>query len=92
MLTIINTVAARAGVVMPGIDKGRLLTGHDYPKPSPVFLRASAGEVVIKLGAAGALAQTSARSDRSLRGPSLSRRSTPSARVTGSRPAISPAC
>ena len=60
MLTIINTVAARAGVVMPGIGEGRLLTGHEDPEAvAEFYLRAGAGEVVIKLGAAGALAQTS---------------------------------
>jgi sugar/nucleoside kinase (ribokinase family) len=59
MLTIVNTVAARASVVMPGIGEGRLLTGHEDPEGiANSYLRAGAGEVVIKLGAAGAYAQT----------------------------------
>jgi sugar/nucleoside kinase (ribokinase family) len=60
MLRILNTVAARARVVMPGIGEGRLLTGHEEPEAvADAYLRAGAGEVVIKLGAAGALVRTS---------------------------------
>jgi 2-dehydro-3-deoxygluconokinase len=60
MLTIVNTVAARARVVMPGIGEGRLLTGQEEPEAvADSYLHAGAGEVVIKLGAAGAFARTS---------------------------------
>jgi sugar/nucleoside kinase (ribokinase family) len=59
MLTIVNTVAARASVVMPGLGEGRLLTGHEEPEAvAETYLRAGAGEVAIKLGAAGAFART----------------------------------
>ena len=60
MLSILNTVAARANVVMPGIGEGRLLTAQEDPEAvAEGYLRAGAGEVVIKLGAAGAIAWTS---------------------------------
>lgn len=59
MLRIVNTVAARADVVMPGIGEGRLLTGQEEPDAvADAYLRSGAGEVVIKLGAAGACAKT----------------------------------
>src|SRR5918997_1000430 len=60
MLSTVNAVAARASVVMPGLGEGRLLTGYDDPDAiAETYLRAGAGEVVIKLGAAGAFARTS---------------------------------
>jgi sugar/nucleoside kinase (ribokinase family) len=60
MLGIVNTVAARANLVMPGVGEGRLLTGHEDPEAvAETYLRAGASEVVIKLGAAGALARNS---------------------------------
>jgi 2-dehydro-3-deoxygluconokinase len=59
MVAVVNTVAARASVVMPGIGEGRLLTGYDDPEAvAETYLHAGAGEVVIKLGAAGAFART----------------------------------
>ena len=59
MLTTLNTAAGRASVVMPGIGEGRLLTGHDEPEAiAETYLRAGAGEVVVKLGATGAFAAT----------------------------------
>jgi 2-dehydro-3-deoxygluconokinase len=60
MIATVNTVAARARVVMPGIGEGRLLTGQRDPEAvANTYLRAGAGEVVIKLGAEGALGWTS---------------------------------
>jgi 2-dehydro-3-deoxygluconokinase len=60
MLSTLNTVAARASVVMPGIGEGRLLTGCDDPEAvAASYLRTGAGEVVIKLGAEGAVAWNS---------------------------------
>jgi sugar/nucleoside kinase (ribokinase family) len=45
---------------MPGIGEGRLLTGQEKPEAvADFYLRAGAGEVVIKLGAEGARAWTS---------------------------------
>lgn len=59
MRAIVNTVAAQAAVVMPGLGEGRLLTGHDDPEAiANTYLDAGAREVVIKLGAEGAHAWT----------------------------------
>jgi 2-dehydro-3-deoxygluconokinase len=59
MRAMINTVAARATVVMPGIKEARLLTGHDEPEAiAKTYLDAGAREVVLKLGAEGARAWT----------------------------------
>ncbi len=59
MRAIVNTVAAQATVVMPGLGEGRLLTGHDDPEAiANTYLDAGAREVVIKLGAEGAHAWT----------------------------------
>lgn len=59
MRTLINTVAAMATVVMPGIGEGQLLTGRDSAHDiADFYLRAGAAEVVIKLGADGAQAVT----------------------------------
>jgi sugar/nucleoside kinase (ribokinase family) len=55
MRAVVNTVAARATVVMPGIAEGRLLTRRDDPEAvAESYLNAGAREVVVKLGAAGA--------------------------------------
>jgi sugar/nucleoside kinase (ribokinase family) len=55
MRTIINTFAAQATVVMPGLGEGRLLTGsEDAEGIAKMYLAAGADEVVIKLGARGA--------------------------------------
>jgi 2-dehydro-3-deoxygluconokinase len=57
MRAVINTVAARATVVMPGAKEGRLLTGHDDPEAiAKTYLDGGAHEVVVKLGAEGARA------------------------------------
>ena len=59
MRTVINTFAAQATVVMPGLGEGRLLTGHnDLEAIAKTYLDAGTGEVVIKLGAEGAHAWT----------------------------------
>jgi sugar/nucleoside kinase (ribokinase family) len=59
MRSLLNTVAARADVVLPGIAEGQLLTGHDDPEAiADSYLRAGATEVVVKLGSAGARAYT----------------------------------
>jgi sugar/nucleoside kinase (ribokinase family) len=55
MRTMINTVAARATVVMPGFAEGRLLTGANEPDDiAQFYLQHGVHDVVIKLGAAGA--------------------------------------
>jgi len=63
---VINTVAERATVVMPGLEEARLLT--DYHEPEEIakaYLESGAGEVVIKLGAEGARAWTADKTARS---------------------------
>jgi sugar/nucleoside kinase (ribokinase family) len=59
MRTVVNTFAAQAGVVMPGLGEGRLLTGHDDPEHiAQTYLDSGTREIVIKLGAEGAQAWT----------------------------------
>jgi sugar/nucleoside kinase (ribokinase family) len=59
MRAIVNTFAAHASVVMPGLGEGRLLTGHDDAEAiAKNYLDAGAREVVVKLGAEGAQAWT----------------------------------
>jgi len=51
----INALAAKADWVLPGIEEGLLLTGHDSPEKIAGFYRdLGAKLVVVKLGAAGA--------------------------------------
>jgi sugar/nucleoside kinase (ribokinase family) len=59
MRTVINTFAAKASVVLPGLAEGQLLTGQDDPAAiAKWYLAAGTPEVVIKLGAEGAQAWT----------------------------------
>jgi sugar/nucleoside kinase (ribokinase family) len=59
MRAVINTVAARATVVMPGLGEGRLLTGYDNAEAiAGTYLGSGAREVVVKLGGEGAWAWT----------------------------------
>ena len=59
MRAVVNTVAAHATVVMPGISEGRLLTGQNEPDAiADFYLQRGAREVVVKLGADGALVFT----------------------------------
>jgi 2-dehydro-3-deoxygluconokinase len=51
----VNELAARADWVLPGIEEGLLLTGHDQPEDVARFYRERGAKlVVVKLGAAGA--------------------------------------
>jgi sugar/nucleoside kinase (ribokinase family) len=55
MRTVVNTFAARATAVMPGLAEGQLLTGMTEPDDiAQFYLRRGVPEVVIKLGAEGA--------------------------------------
>jgi sugar/nucleoside kinase (ribokinase family) len=57
MRAVVNTIVARATVVMPGLAEGRLLTrARDPDDIAQFYLRQGAQQVVIKLGAAGARA------------------------------------
>ena len=59
MRAVVNTVATRATVVMPGLAEGRLLTEASEPDDiAQFYLRQGAQQVVIKLGAKGARAWT----------------------------------
>jgi sugar/nucleoside kinase (ribokinase family) len=59
MRTVVNTFAARAGVVMPGLGEGRLLTGREEAEDvAQAYLDIGTREIVIKLGAEGARAWT----------------------------------
>ena len=99
MRAVINTVAARAAVVMPGVGEARLLAGHDDPEAiAKSYLDAGPREVVIKLGCGGRPRLDRRRSDCSVPAVLPSHRSTPLALATASQPAISrlsspaPAC
>lgn len=51
----VNELASRADWVLPGIEEGLLLTGHDRPEDVARFYRERGAKlVVVKLGAAGA--------------------------------------
>ena len=55
MRETINDLAAHADWVLPGIEEGKLLTGHDTPEAIARFYRErGAKRVVVKLGADGA--------------------------------------
>jgi sugar/nucleoside kinase (ribokinase family) len=55
MRETINDLAAHADWVLPGIEEGRLLTGHDTPEAVARFYRErGAQRVVVKLGPDGA--------------------------------------
>jgi sugar/nucleoside kinase (ribokinase family) len=59
MRTVVNTFAAQATVVMPGLGEGQLLTGHQEAEDiAKAYLASGTEEVVIKLGAEGAQAWT----------------------------------
>jgi sugar/nucleoside kinase (ribokinase family) len=67
MRAVVNSVAARAALVLPGITEGRLLTGTNDPEAiAAYYLSRGAQEVAVKLGAEGARAWTAnGRSARS---------------------------
>jgi sugar/nucleoside kinase (ribokinase family) len=59
MRHLINQIAARCTVVLPGLSEGRLLTDRESPEEiADFYLRAGAGEVAVKLGEEGAIAWT----------------------------------
>jgi len=68
MRATLNAVAAACTLVLPGVQEGRLLTGETDPADiAEFYLRAGVQEVVVKLGAAGALARSATLSARSRR-------------------------
>ena len=59
MRVVVNSMATRATLVLPGLTEGRLLTGTDDPAAIAAFyLSRGVQEVAVKLGAAGACAWT----------------------------------
>jgi 2-dehydro-3-deoxygluconokinase len=55
MRETLNALAARCDWVLPGLDEGRQLSGHDRPEDIAAFYRALGAKiVVVKLGAEGA--------------------------------------
>lgn len=55
MARTLGAFAARADLVLPGLEEGRLLTGREHPRDIAAhFLAAGAEAVVVKLGAEGA--------------------------------------
>ena len=57
MRSVVNEVAGRATVVLPGVAEGRLLTGQAEPEAiAAYYLDAGVSEVVVKLGKDGAQA------------------------------------
>lgn len=55
MRSAINDLASRADWVLPGMEEGLFLTGHDTPEAVAAFYRARGARlVVVKLGAEGA--------------------------------------
>jgi 2-dehydro-3-deoxygluconokinase len=90
MRTVINSLAAHATVVMPGLAEGRLLTGASEPDDiAEFYLRRGVPQVVIKLGAAGARCW-SVDGGQFTPAPSRSPPLTRSAQATASRLGTSP--
>jgi 2-dehydro-3-deoxygluconokinase len=82
MRAVVNTIAARATVIMPGLAEGRLLTGASEPDDiAQFYLRRGVRQVVIKLGAV-ALAAGPPMGRRCSPDCSLSHLSTPSEPAT----------
>lgn len=59
MIDTINDIASRCDVVLPGIEEGRILTGHTEPdKISDFYLALGTKAVIVKTGDKGAFAKT----------------------------------
>jgi 2-dehydro-3-deoxygluconokinase len=62
MIEQINALAALSDIVLPGLDEGRLLTGHTTPEAiAEFYLERGAAIVVVKLGPLGAYYASSGR-------------------------------
>lgn len=61
MIDVVNDLAGRADLVLPGVGEGRILTGSDDPSAiADFYLKAGAKTVIVKTGAKGAFAKTAA--------------------------------
>lgn len=59
MIEVINDLACRCDLVLPGINEGRILVGSDDPeKIADFYLRAGVKTVAVKLGPDGAFVKT----------------------------------
>lgn len=59
MVSVINDLAFRSDLVLPGINEGKILTGSDDPNQiADFYLKEGVSTVVIKLGEKGAFVKT----------------------------------
>lgn len=59
MISVLNDIASKCDMILPGISEGKILTGSDDPnKIADFYLNMGAKIVVIKLGAEGAFVKT----------------------------------
>ena len=59
MISVINDIASKCDMILPGISEGLILTGSDDPdKIADFYLNQGAQSVVIKIGAKGAFVKT----------------------------------
>lgn len=59
MVRVINDIASKADIVLPGIGEGKILTGYDKPEEiAEFYLNNGAKIVIIKTGAKGAFVKT----------------------------------
>jgi 2-dehydro-3-deoxygluconokinase len=59
MIEVINDLACRCDLVLPGINEGKILLGSDDPKViADYYLKAGVKTVIVKLGAKGAFVKT----------------------------------
>lgn len=59
MIDVINDLACKCDIVLPGISEGKILTGSDDPEAiADFYLRAGVKTVIIKVGAQGAFVKT----------------------------------
>jgi 2-dehydro-3-deoxygluconokinase len=59
MVSVINDLAFRSDIVLPGINEGKILTGSDDPNAiADFYLNAGVSTAIIKLGEKGAFVKT----------------------------------
>lgn len=59
MISVLNDIASRCDMILPGINEGKILVGSDDPDEiADFYLNMNAQSVVIKLGAEGAFVKT----------------------------------
>lgn len=59
MISVLNEIASKCDLILPGINEGKILTGSDDPNEiADFYLNMGAQAVVIKVGAKGAFVKT----------------------------------